>query len=64
MRKSPRSTGGAGGMELLWKPPAQAVLADAVEAVKQSDLAIVCVGLNARLEGEESKSSFLVSRGA
>jgi beta-glucosidase len=47
--------GGGGGLELLWKPPAEAALADAVDAVKQSDLAILCVGLNARLEGEESK---------
>jgi beta-glucosidase len=50
-----RQTGGAGGVELLWKPPAEASLADAVEAVKQSDAAILCVGLNAHLEGEESK---------
>ncbi len=48
-------TGGGGGLELLWKPPVNAALADAVEAVKQSDLAIVCMGLNSRLEGEESK---------
>ncbi len=48
-------TGGGGGLELLWKPPAEAALADAMEAVNQSDVAIVCVGLNSRLEGEESK---------
>ncbi|HZS53084.1 MAG TPA: glycoside hydrolase family 3 C-terminal domain-containing protein [Bryobacteraceae bacterium] len=48
-------TGGGGGLELLWKPPADAALAEAVEAVKQSDLAVVCIGLNSRLEGEESK---------
>lgn len=47
--------GGGGGLELLWKPPAEAALADAVDAVKHSDLAIVCIGLNSRLEGEESK---------
>jgi beta-glucosidase len=49
-------TGGGGGLELLWKPPAEAALADAVSAVKESDLAIVCIGLNARLEGEEMKT--------
>lgn len=48
-------TAGGGGLELLWKPPAEAALADAVDAVKQSDLAVVCIGLNSRLEGEESK---------
>jgi beta-glucosidase len=30
-------------------------LADAVEAAKQSDAVILCIGLNSRLEGEESK---------
>lgn len=48
-------TGGGGGVELLWKPPADAALRDAVDAAQNSDLAIVCIGLNARLEGEESK---------
>jgi beta-glucosidase len=48
-------TGGGGGLELLWKPPAQAAFDDAIDAVKESDLAIVCIGLNSRLEGEESK---------
>lgn len=48
--------GGGGGLELLWRPPADVALAEAVQAVKQSDLAIVCIGLNARLEGEEMKT--------
>jgi beta-glucosidase len=38
----------------VWAPPADAALAEAIEAAKQSDLAIVCVGLNSRLEAEES----------
>ena len=42
------------GFELVWAPPADAALAEAIEAAKQSDLAIVCVGLNSRLEAEES----------
>jgi beta-glucosidase len=42
------------GFELVWAPPADAALAEAMEATQQSDLAIVCVGLNSRLEGEES----------
>src|SRR4051794_28938680 len=50
-----KETGGGGGVQLLWRPPAEATLADAVEAAKQSDVAGVCIGLNSRLEGEESK---------
>jgi beta-glucosidase len=42
------------GVELVWAPPADVALEEAVNAVKQSDLAIVCMGLNSRLEGEES----------
>ncbi|MBV9612865.1 MAG: glycoside hydrolase family 3 C-terminal domain-containing protein, partial [Acidobacteriaceae bacterium] len=47
--------GGGGGLQLLWKPPSDLALADAVETVKQADTAIVCIGLNSRLEGEESR---------
>ncbi len=47
--------GGGGGVELVWKPPAEAALADALATVKAADVAIVCLGLNSRLEGEESK---------
>jgi beta-glucosidase len=46
-------TSGA-GVELVWTPPADALLREAVDAASQSDLAIVCIGLNSRLEGEES----------
>jgi beta-glucosidase len=42
------------GVELVWTPPADALVAEAVEAVKQADVAVVCMGLNSRLEGEES----------
>jgi beta-glucosidase len=45
---------GGSGVELVWTPPAEAALAEAVEAAKQSDLAVVCIGLNSRLEAEES----------
>ena len=44
---------GGSGVELVWAPPAEAALAEAVETAKHSDVAIVCVGLNSRLEGEE-----------
>jgi beta-glucosidase len=49
-----RQTDGGAGVELVWAPPADVSLAEAVNAVKQSDIAIVCMGLNSRLEGEES----------
>jgi beta-glucosidase len=45
---------GGSGVELIWTPPADSALTEAVETAKQSDLAIVCVGLNSRLEAEES----------
>jgi beta-glucosidase len=39
--------------ELLWLPPAGALLAEAEAAVKNSDVTIAFVGLNPNLEGEE-----------
>jgi beta-glucosidase len=47
-------TDGGAGVELVWAPPAEASLEDAVDTVKKSEIAIVCMGLNSRLEGEES----------
>ena len=40
-------------MRLQWIPPAEPLLAEAVEAVKNSDVAMAFVGLNPNLEGEE-----------
>jgi beta-glucosidase len=45
--------GPSGTAQLLWLPPADAMLADAVDTVKNSDVAVVFVGLNPNLEGEE-----------
>ncbi len=45
---------GGSGVELVWAPPADAALKEAVETAKQSDVAVVCIGLNSRLEAEES----------
>jgi beta-glucosidase len=45
---------GGAGVELIWAPPADAALAEAVETAKQADLTILCIGLNSRLEAEES----------
>jgi beta-glucosidase len=48
-----RPQGAAGTLRLQWIPPAEPLLAEAVEAVKNSDVAIAFVGLNPNLEGEE-----------
>jgi beta-glucosidase len=45
---------GGPGVELVWTPPAEPTLQTAVDLAKNSDLAILCIGLNSRLEGEES----------
>jgi beta-glucosidase len=48
---------GPGVMQVGWIPPAGPLLADAVDAVKNSDVALVFVGLNPSLEGEEMQVS-------
>ncbi len=45
---------GGSGIELLWAPPAATLMDEAAAVAKNADLAIVCLGLNSRLEGEES----------
>jgi beta-glucosidase len=42
-------------MQILWIPPAEPLLAEAIDAVKNSDLAVAFVGLNPNLEGEEMR---------
>ncbi|MGB6430568.1 MAG: glycoside hydrolase family 3 C-terminal domain-containing protein, partial [Candidatus Acidiferrales bacterium] len=44
---------GSVGLEFVWRPPAAPLLADAVEAVKSSDVTVAFLGINANLEGEE-----------
>jgi beta-glucosidase len=41
------------GAQVLWIPPADALLAEAAEAVKNADAAVVFAGLSPNLEGEE-----------
>ena len=45
----------AAGAQLLWLPPAEPLLAEAVAAVKNADVAVAFVGLNPNLEGEEMR---------
>lgn len=54
LRVEYRQDGGGAGLELVWKPPEDALLAEAKQTLQRSDVAIVCVGLNSNLEGEES----------
>jgi beta-glucosidase len=48
-----RSTNFAPAITFAWRPPADALRAEALAAARQSDLIIAVVGLNAWLEGEE-----------
>jgi len=45
----------SGTAQLLWIPPAEPLLAEAVDAVKNSDVTVAFVGLNPNLEGEEMR---------
>ena len=47
-----QQTGPEGSAELNWIPPAAVMLAEAEKVAKDSDVAIVCVGLNGSQEGE------------
>jgi beta-glucosidase len=44
-----------GPVRLFWIPPAEPLLAEAMEAVKNSDVTLAFVGLNPNLEGEEMR---------
>jgi beta-glucosidase len=50
-----RQTGKGGSILLAWVPPAAAALAEAEALARDSDVAVVCVGLSADLEGEEMR---------
>jgi beta-glucosidase len=55
LRVEYRQPGSGGTIQLGWIPPADAALAEAGTLVKDSDVAIVFVGLNSELEGEEMR---------
>jgi len=55
LRVEYRQTGAGGTIQLGWTPPADAMLSEAVALVKGSDVAVVFVGLNSELEGEEMR---------
>jgi beta-glucosidase len=43
----------AAGIDLNWRPPAPALVAEAVAAAKESEVVVALVGLSPQLEGEE-----------
>jgi beta-glucosidase len=53
LRLEYRQTGSGGTAQLGWIPPAGAALDEAVTLIKDSDVAVVFVGLSSELEGEE-----------
>jgi beta-glucosidase len=53
LRVEYRQPGSGGTMQLGWSPPAAVALAEAETLVKDSDVAVVFVGLSSELEGEE-----------
>ena len=55
LRVEYRQPGAGGSIQFGWIPPASAALAEAETLAKDSDVAIVCVGLNSELEGEEMR---------
>ena len=55
LRVEYRQPGSGGTVQLGWIPPADAALAEADAVVKDSDVAIVFVGLSSELEGEEMR---------
>jgi beta-glucosidase len=56
LRVEYRQPGAGGTVQLGWIPPAAAALAEAEALVKDSDVAIVFVGLSSELEGEEMRA--------
>ena len=50
-----RQTGKGGSIQLSWIPPSAPALTEAEALVRESDVAVVCVGLSSDLEGEEMR---------
>jgi len=55
LRVEYRQPGFGGTLQLRWLAPASATLSEAEALIKDSDVAIVCVGLSSELEGEEMR---------
>jgi len=46
---------GEAQLELLWSPPHEMLEAEALQVAQQADVVVLCLGLTARLEGEEMR---------
>jgi beta-glucosidase len=57
LRVEYRQHSGGVGLQFVWRPPAQPLLAEAVKMVRHSDVAVAFLGLNSDLEGEEMEVS-------
>ena len=55
LRVEYRQPQAGGGAQLAWIPPANVLLAEAEKIIRDSDVAILCVGLSSDLEGEEMR---------
>jgi beta-glucosidase len=55
LRVDAQTGSGDARLQLLWSPPPEALEAEAVQAAEQADAAVLCLGLTARLEGEEMR---------
>ena len=55
LRMEYRQTGSGGTAQLAWIPPAAAALKEAEALMQDADVALVFVGLNSELEGEEMR---------
>ena len=55
LRVDGRESYGEAQLQLLWATPVEALEAEAVSVARQADAVILCLGLTARLEGEEMR---------
>jgi beta-glucosidase len=55
LRVEYRQHSGGVGLQLVWRPPAEPLIEEAVKTVKSSDVAVAFLGLNSELEGEEMR---------
>ena len=53
LRVEGRESYGEAQLQLLWAPPNEALLSDALKVASQADVVVMFAGLTARLEGEE-----------
>ena len=55
LRVDARASDGDAELQLLWSPPPEALEAEALRAAQDADAVVLCLGLTARLEGEEMR---------